>query len=439
MVLDDRPEAPMMCDLELQFQGSLDATAFASALEFSLGRNPLFTCRIEYQRGGLVWIPTDWRPLVDWAPWGAPLDDRYGVRVDLQREPGLRIWVRQGEERSTILLHFHHACSDAMGMFGFIEDLLAGYASATPGSSPVTPRPLAPERLLTRGDAGVSGRSLPRRIHDVIVGMHEGIKFFWKAPAPLACARCLPDPADAPPVRPSFLVVTISEPVTLELRRKATASKVMLNDLLLRELFLVLRRWNAVQGSTDSRWLRILMPQNLREDADGPMPAANMVAFAFLTRTCRQCDEPDALLASIRAETEAVRRGRLSMYLLGGMGTMLSAGLLPWLLRRSFCFATVVMTNLSDPTRRFIAKFPRSPQGLVVGNVVFQGLSGVPPLRPGTRAAFGISTSISTFSISLRWDPRCFSLLDAQRLLGEYVSQLHVTAEGSETELQPAS
>ncbi len=438
MVADNRADYPMMCDLEVQFQGSLDRSAFDAALKFAIARNPLMTARIERQRGGWVWIATPRLPPLDWAPLGTPLDDSYAECVDLTRQTGLRIWVRQGPEQSTVLLHFHHACADGIGTFGFIEDLLAGYAAAFPDAQPVVPRELRPDRLLGRGEIGLAGRSVYRRIADTIAGAREGARFFLQAPVPLAPTRSGTEPADRLPVRPGFHTAILPEPVVANLRRLASASGATLNDLLLRDLFLVLRSWNAAHGSrAGRRRLRILMPQNLRERDDCLMPAANMLSFAFVTRKASRCDRPEDLLHSIREETEAVRRGRLSLYFTGGLTAVQSAGVLPWLLQGPFCFATAVLTNLSDPIRRFAGQFPRTSQGLLVGNVVFLGITGIPPVRPRTRAVFGIFNNPNRFTVNLKWDPRSYSALDAEQLLAEYIAQLHATAEGVGAEARP--
>jgi hypothetical protein len=98
-------------------------------------------------------------------------------------------------------------------------------------------------------------------------------------------------------------------------------------------------------------------------------------------------------------------------------------------MRRPFCFTTAVLTNLGDPTRRFVARLPRTPSGLSVGNLVLEQITGGPPVRPLTKAAFSIFNSSRNLSVSLKCDPHSYSSLDTQRLLGQYVAQLRSTGE----------
>jgi hypothetical protein len=119
----------------------------------------------------------------------------------------------------------------------------------------------------------------------------------------------------------------------------------------------------------------------------------------------------------------------LSLYFFGALGTVQATGGFGWLMRRPVCFTTAVLTNLGDPTRRFVARLPRSGTGLAVGNLVLEQITGVPPVRPLTKAAFSIFNSARNISISLKCDPHCYSSLDTQRLLGQYVAQLRSTGE----------
>jgi hypothetical protein len=432
MVADATVGYPMMADHYLYFAGRIDRAAFDAGLAFALERNPLLTARVESDgRGGLQWSLGKQSPTVDWAPIGTPVDDRYNGHVDLTKEPGLRIWVREGQDRSTVLLHVHHACADGIGGFAFIEDLMAGYANAYPGATPVPPREVDIDRLTQRGAAGLTPRSLLRKITDSFVGVREAARFFLQSPRPLA--RAANSDASKSPLRPNLVSQTLSEETTLGLRQEATRTGATVNDVLLRDMFVTLRRWNRERGELPAGAnLRILMPQNLREREDRTLPAANVMSFAFVTRRADRCDDPDALLASIHEETTAVRKGKLSLYFLGSLGSLQSAGLLSWLLRRKLCFSTVVLTNLGESTRRFSTSCPRLAEGgLAVGNLVYEGVDAVPPLRPLTRAAFGIRNSPRTLTISLKFDLSLYSVADAEQLLAEYVAQLQATAKYS--------
>ncbi len=423
---------PMMADLEVHFQGNIDRSAFDSALALALSRSPIFRSVVQPHDGKLSWVLTNVYPDVDWAPVGTPLGDQYDALVDLTSTPGLRIWVRHSSQRSTVRLHFHHACADGIGGFAFIEDLLAGYAMAFPDSKRVALRPLEPERLSFRGDPGTDRRGVYRGIADTLIGAREGVRFFLQKPVFLSQPRRTDEAGSGndEPHDGGFVTHWFDERITVRLRQTAAAQKVSVNDLLIRDLFVTLSRWNTQQGDDPGRRnLRILMPQNLRDRADRTLPTTNLVGFAFVTRGSKCCDRPDELLQSISEETTAVRQGQLSRYFLGGLAAIESAGLLPRLVQSTLCFSTAVLTNLGDPKRRFITRFPRVSNGLAVGNLIFERVEGVPPLRPGTRAAFCIFKDRHQLSMSVKCDPHSFSGADTKRLIRMYQDQLAVTAE----------
>ncbi len=150
-----------------------------------------------------------------------------------------------------------------------------------------------------------------------MIGTRESLQFLLQSPQPLAPARqplagARQPPAGEPLVSDvGHLSQTCPEDVAVALRRAAADAGATLNDLLLRDLFLTVRSWQAAAGAEPGRKrLRILMPQNLRTRDDRGLPAANVMSFAFLTRRADQWRSPGACW------TRFARRPRPS----GGIG-----------------------------------------------------------------------------------------------------------------------
>jgi hypothetical protein len=89
----------------------------------------------------------------------------------------------------------------------------------------------------------------------------------------------------------------------------------------------------------------------------------------------------------------------------------------------------VVLSNTADPSRRFTGRFPRQAGRICCGNLVLEDITGIPPLRPKTRASFAISQYDRRLTLCLRCDPRHFRLSDTAELLQMYSQQLRQSAD----------
>jgi hypothetical protein len=155
-----------------------------------------------------------------------------------------------------------------------------------------------------------------------------------------------------------------------------------------------------------------------------------MTSYTFLCRDMKRFTAPQALLESIRQETAAIKHQR-SATAWSDMAYAASTvpGLLPFLLGRNLCFATAILSNAAEPSRRFTATFPRKDRRILCGDTILEDITGVPPLRRNTRAAFSISQYDTRLTISLRCDPHLFRLEDTSTLLQLYTQQLYASAE----------
>jgi hypothetical protein len=424
-LLDDSTSYPKTFVVRLSFLGAADRTCLERAWSESLARHPLLSALVQRSRMRTsTWIAAPHRAAMEWFDSSESLDDGLGPPIDLTREPGVRLAVFASMDRTEWSFRFHHACCDGLGAFGFIEDMLAIYAGQQDkGHSAFSLRPLDTARLRKRGTFEVPARSIWQQTGDLWRGIHGNWRWYRDEPRPIESLNGKASPAGQPLRRPAFVVHEIDGEAFRWLRRTAQESSATLNDLLLKELFLALGEW---AGRTDPALrLSILMPASLRVRDDQSLPAANVMGFSFLTRDGAQLGDPAQLLAGIRHETEQIRQYRLSLFFLGMLGFLSCCPpLLARLLRAEHCFASAVLTNLGDPTRRFMNRFPRRDGLLVAGNLVLQRIAGVPPLRRLTRVVISAVTYGGKLTISLQADPGVFSVTETEKMLAGYVRRL---------------
>ena len=463
--LDDRPKYPMAFTCHLFFNGEVRRDAFDFALIKALARHPLLRAVIRPAKANKpCWVSAgDQLPWVHWGAIGDPFEFETTEAFDLTREVGLRIWVRTGiagdrsagdcgapsvsddetlgqltvarsfsDCQSEILLQFHHACTDGNGAYRFIGDLLAEYGIRTatnPADSPVIE--LCDERLLKDRRGKMAGQAAYGTRSGVIKrGLGHAGQVFSRRIAPLS----VPERDNVDPdyrndfhwdPYPGIVSHVFDRSEYQALRGAASHSGAMFNDLLLSEMFMTLRIWNRRHGAGSRQRLRIMMPTDLREKKDILMPAANMTAYSFITRASGQCDDHQALLRSVRDETLRIKHDQSGKRFIDAvMASSHIPGLTSFLLNRQRCLATVILSNVGDPSRRFLARFPREQGKVRCGNLRLEHVSGTPPLRPLSRATVSIVTYGREFAVHVRCDPYELTRDDAREFLDLYVSRL---------------
>ena len=105
---------------------------------------------------------------------------------------------------------------------------------------------------------------------------------------------------------------------SLALRLLSKQLGVTTNDLLLRDLLIVLRRWNSGHGGTARGRFRINVPVNVRTRADAALPAANRIGYGFVSVSGGNND-PARLLAVVGQKTRRIKEWKLGLYFLGGL------------------------------------------------------------------------------------------------------------------------
>ncbi len=368
-------------------------------------------------------------PLIVWeeSPVGGRLPP--ATHLDLRREIGIRFHVRidPAAAASDLTIQFHHACCDGGGIALFIRDLLVIYAADKNVCPPQELPPLDPALLAGRGRFGLTFGKLLAMMPRQLVGLLGARQFLMRRPAPVIPYQVSPNDSPVPKTYPATLSHTFDRETTAGVRRAATRQGATPNDLLARDLFLALAQWRRRQNvADDGRWLRMMIPMNLRTDADRLLPAADVVSSVFLDRRGPDFDDPDRLLRGIHAEMDLIKRNQLGFTfvfslaicrrLLGGLEKQV---------RADKCTVSCVLTNVG--TLFAEAPLPKRDGRVVAGNVTLMDVAPIAPVHPYSCVSMTAGLYADRLGITLHYDPRPLSESQAADLLDAYVRRIGVS------------
>lgn len=430
-VNEDRPRNPANFLIQIDLDGQVDKERFHRAVATAISCHPLLRARIRRNvRGKRFWLFDGNMPAIVWSEEEV---DEFKLsepeRIDLGNSTGVRIWVQARPERSKVLFQFHHACTDGIGAYRFIGDLLSAYDSNEGGPADGISAECL-DRLRTRCDQLLNSVYRKSRFRRFFIALREGVGYVGPPIVRMHPRRSDRTSRNCASEFPAIVNLEFSAEEHQALKRVTGREQVNVNDLLAAELFLAIKQWNAEHPSLGWGWrrkIRLSVPFDLRSQDDYQTPAANLTALKFVTRHVRDLDTeaPDcwkSVSRSIRQELLQSRNGEAGLLNLTTLDMLagLPFGAL-WLSTRATCVYTAVYSNIGDPTRRMLNRFRKQDGCIVAGNLVVTKITGVPPMRPYTNLAVSVFTYRRRLTISVRCDPNTFPL-DATK---EFAKLLH--------------
>ncbi|MGO8751190.1 MAG: hypothetical protein ACLQNE_35030 [Thermoguttaceae bacterium] len=440
MLADDRPAYPMTFFLRLRLAGRFGLETFPQALRTAVSRHPLLSALVrQVGRRRPEWIAANRAdPPVYRMPQPGGNGLPHAEPIDLRKEPGLRLWLLEGERTTHMVAQFHHACCDGLGAVAFIEDLLVAYAMAmkTSANGPSL-CPIEFERLRGRARFGWSAWSLLKLLPRQLVGLAGVRQFFAHAPSPAVPSSAGQDAAALPAQYPAVLdrQLTVAETTALGLRARREEATV--NDILVRDWYLAMGDWRSRCFSGRSGdWLRLAVPINLRTAEDRRAPAANIVSMVFLDRRAADFGDPADLLHGVHQEMGQIKRCRLGLtFLLSLSAIRTLPGCLARMADTDRCSATGVLTNFGIVMGR--TSLPTRDGNIVAGDVALEAIDCAAPLRPHTHVAMAALTYAGRLRILLHYDPRALLADQAESLLDTFMACVRTSLSRERTEARP--
>ncbi|MFT5523172.1 MAG: NRPS condensation-like uncharacterized protein [Pirellulaceae bacterium] len=433
MLADERDGYPMSFRVCVTLEGPIDRSRFHAAVRGGEALQPLLQAVIEpIGCSSFQWIYSG--PGNIGIRWHNEVIDFDAPQpIDLTRESGIRIHLHTSSESTQLLLLAHHGCVDAIGAVEFLTIVLDMYRKS-PQSNDADALGNDADALGNDADAlgnddlisllKQRGRLLPKRKQEesqnrITDLARETLRVIANPPSPLIATSQPIATEQRLHTKPfgDILTDTFNQNEVEILKGLARIEGVSVNDLLLRDLFCTMQQWNQQRQAHKETRLRITIPVNMRPPLKTNI-CANVLSYCFVTRTAKECQNPEELLRGIHRETTAIKRDQLGTHLLYALDLVrkISGGM--QLVLRNPCISTTVLSNLGDISN-VCPQLESLANELTVKSFTF-----IPPVRPGTRAVFAVSTFRGSLSISLTTDPHYFDANDAEELQQQFLAKI---------------
>jgi NRPS condensation-like uncharacterized protein len=440
MFFDDCPDYPMTGVFRLRFSGKLNFDAMQAAVEQTVERHPLVRAIVRVDaKLGYVWDVAD-SSTIKLERWTADANNEYPIAsfIDLTKTVGTRVWLVENSEAHDLVAQIHHACTDALGMCLFVEDLLMLYAKNVGAiENHVQLRPLDNQRMPLRNNFGLTWKKTLRLIPLQILGLHVVGKFFLRNAVPLGTPAQEEVHANLQVVFPSPMSLDLDADTTSKVIAAAKSKNVTVNDLLARDLFLAINAWRSQHETPLKKgWVRFFVPINHRVPQDATLSAANIMSAVFLERHPGQLTDPESLLRSLQAQMQKVKRNQLGFLFIAAHALFSRIPRLRHhVIHQRQCISSCVFSNIGVVFKH--SSLPQRDGKLLIGDMTLDKIDFVAPLRPLTAAAFCVSTYARRLSINLHFDPRVISRQQAEELLQMLNCRIHESLTRQKTNATP--
>lgn len=336
--------------------------------------------------------------------------------------------------RSEVWLTVHHAITDGIGALIPVNDWMVIYGNLVGGRPPETGlQRMHPELLTNRNQLGLLKWNYLRHLWKQPVALFGATKFAFRKTATLLPENRETNPPEHPKRRrgnyPSIIGSWLNESQPSRLATEAKSHEVMLNTILLGQLYLTLAQWRTSQGChSDDDWLRIILPMSIRNVSDRRLPSANRATIVQIDRRGRETKDLKRFYYQLNREIRIIRGWQLEKIFL--IAIRMLAFFEP-LLRRGVkndrSRGMAVFTNLGEPLRknekaRSIAVFNDPESDTYLRPFEFDLVGSI---RLGTPVNFSVARFGKRMRISLHYDSNVLSPEQGARLLKIYVDRLN--------------
>ena len=419
MVQDSHPGYEMTILMEWAFKGRINSDLLVEAYKRVTQHEPLFRAVLVKKNGNQYWDVDDKHlaPLT-FETSEKSIEENEGTRYLISMPPEercVKIIVREFCDGVAFEIYIHHAIGDGIGVHQFFADWMKEYDLLLHGITETSALNFHPDvNLFPRREelhfVPKEKMSFSTKVYDI----YHGIAVFF-------AHRVLPmlkeDKIDKSNLSETYPMYwrRFGKDFFLTYKAKAKSLGASVNTLMMRDMYITLRKWNEKHPVDDvpierqKRWFRMLVPINIRTDFHRTVPCANIVGYIFDDRRPVNCDRSEAFLQSIQeniAKCKKYNSGSTFNKVIRILNKI--PGIMSLMTSDKQCHCSVILSSVGNICKSCQQEDYRVNDDIRIEHDQYPlqliRMLGAPPNRPHTPFSVGIEQRQGEAFISCRYD-----------------------------------
>ncbi len=419
MFLDSHPGYDMAILMEWAFKGKINRDLIVESYKRAAQYEPLFRAVLSRQEGDYFWNVDDQylMPLsFETTDKSVEQNDqtRYVTSGNPEKSCG-KIVIREYSDGVAFELYVHHSIGDGIGISQFITRWMKEYDLLLHGQTDASTQIVYPDvDLFPRREEFhfVPKQKLPlsKKIYDKLRGI---ARFFSHRVMPMFNE----DNVDKSKLADTFPMYwrRIDKEFFLKYREKAHSLGVSSNTLMMRDMYLALRKWiekypvDDIPVERQKRWFRMLIPINIRTDFHRTIPCANIVGYIFNDKRPVECDRSDEFIQSIQKNITKCKNFNSGTTFLKVIKIFRKIpGMMNLMTSEKTCHCTVILSNTGNICKTSLQEDYRQNDDVRIEHDQYPlqliRTLCAPPTRPHTPLSFGVMQRQNETFVSCRYD-----------------------------------
>ncbi|MBR6436530.1 MAG: hypothetical protein IKS45_08490, partial [Thermoguttaceae bacterium] len=401
------------------FKGRINSDLLVEAYKRVTQHEPLFRAVLVKKNGNQYWDVDDKHlaPLT-FETSEKSIEENEGTRYLISMPPEercVKIIVREFCDGVAFEIYIHHAIGDGIGVHQFFADWMKEYDLLLHGITETSALNFHPDvNLFPRREelhfVPKEKMSFSTKVYDI----YHGIAVFF-------AHRVLPmlkeDKIDKSNLSETYPMYwrRFGKDFFLTYKAKAKSLGASVNTLMMRDMYITLRKWNEKHPVDDvpierqKRWFRMLVPINIRTDFHRTVPCANIVGYIFDDRRPVNCDRSEAFLQSIQeniAKCKKYNSGSTFNKVIRILNKI--PGIMSLMTSDKQCHCSVILSSVGNICKSCQQEDYRVNDDIRIEHDQYPlqliRMLGAPPNRPHTPFSVGIEQRQGEAFISCRYD-----------------------------------